>query len=76
YGTTLREQRGAPPEYVPPGWDEWHASVDMAQRYYCPRLNNNGVIDTYPERYVTDVYTSMGTRLVRRATASNQPFFL
>src|SRR3712207_6339468 len=41
-----------PPTEVPPGWDEWHASVDpLTYEYYGARLNENGTLRTYPETY-------------------------
>jgi N-acetylglucosamine-6-sulfatase len=66
-----------PPTEVPPGWDEWHASVDpLTYEYYGARLNENGTLRTYPETYSTDLYARRAEELIARAAARGRPFFL
>ena len=37
-----------PPNEVPPGWNEWYASVDPSTyQFYGYRLNENGVVTSY-----------------------------
>jgi N-acetylglucosamine-6-sulfatase len=66
-----------PPTDVPPGWDEWHASVDpLTYEYYGTRLNENGALRTYPADYSTDLYARRAEELIARAPARGGPFFL
>jgi len=69
------------PLEIPPGWTEWHGSVDPSTyRYYNYTLNENGVLTTYcavpqPSCYQTDVYRDKANEIIRRR-ASEEPFFL
>jgi N-acetylglucosamine-6-sulfatase len=66
-----------PPTEVPPGWDEWHASVDpFTYEYYGTMLNENGTLRTYRSAYSTDLYARRAVELVRRAADGERPFFL
>jgi arylsulfatase A-like enzyme len=66
-----------PPTEVPPGWDDWHASVDpLTYQYYGTMLNENGSLHTYPGRYSTDLYARKAEALIRRAADDERPFFL
>ena len=66
-----------PPTELPPGWDDWHASVDpLTYQYYGTMLNENGSLHTYPERYSTDLYARRAEALIRRAADDERPFFL
>jgi N-acetylglucosamine-6-sulfatase len=66
-----------PPTEVPPGWDEWHASVDpLTYEYNGTRLNENGALRTYPATYSTDLYARRAEELIDRASARGGPFFL
>lgn len=40
--------------YVPPGWDNWHALVGAFHTN--PRINNNGTIETLPGGTILDQY--------------------
>ena len=72
------------PTAVPPGWDEWYASIDgSTYRMYGYTLNENGKLVTYgrfgeenPYAYQTDVYTAKAADFIRRSAPSEQPFFL
>ena len=65
-----------PPTEVPPGWDEWYASVDPSTYLFSGyRLNENGVVSTYA-RYSTDEYAARAVDAVTRLAPSAQPFFL
>jgi len=69
------------PLEIPPGWTEWHGSVDPSTyRYYNYTLNENGVLTTYcavpqPSCYQTDVYRDKANEIIRRRAAEG-PFFL
>ena len=69
------------PLEIPPGWTEWHGSVDPSTyRYYGYTLNENGVLTTYcavpqPSCYQTDVYRDKANEIIRRRTPEG-PFFL
>lgn len=70
------------PAEVPPGWTEWHGSVDPSTyRFYNYTLNENGALTTYcanaaPACYQTDVYSQKAQEIIRRRAAESQPFFL
>jgi N-acetylglucosamine-6-sulfatase len=68
------------PREIPPGWSEWHGSVDpFTFRFYGYMLNENGTLFTAgsdPASYQTDVYAAKADELIRRRAASTQPFFL
>ena len=65
------------PHHVPPGWDEWHGSIDPSTyRYYGYTLNENGTLVTYPRAYSTDLYADRAIELIEDAAAAGEPFFL
>jgi N-acetylglucosamine-6-sulfatase len=65
------------PYHVPPGWDDWHGSVDpFTYEYYGTMLNENGVLRSYPSDYSTDLYAGRAEELIGRAAAGDRPFFL
>ena len=65
-----------PPEEVPPGWSEWYASVDPSTyQFYGYRLNENGVVTSYP-RYSTDEFAQRTVDAVTRLAPSPDPFFI
>jgi N-acetylglucosamine-6-sulfatase len=69
------------PLEIPPGWSEWHGSVDPSTyRYYGYTLNENGVLTTYcavpqPSCYQTDVYRDKANEIIKRRTPEG-PFFM
>lgn len=89
YGVQPRpgETRGGSAQYVPPGWDDWRASIDGGPtpdhpknggtyRYYDTTLNHDGRgFDSYAGEYQTRVYGQLATRVVTRRAASRAPFF-
>ncbi|MDQ3714433.1 MAG: sulfatase [Actinomycetota bacterium] len=62
-------------KYVPPGWDEWHATL-TSDIYEGPRFNNNGAARTYTDQYVTDVVADMAIDFIDTSAAGPDPFFL
>ena len=68
---------------VPPGWSDWHATVDYSTyQMWGYKINDNGRINTYghafderPKLYQTDVLTAKATRIIRRQ-AGRRPLFL
>jgi N-acetylglucosamine-6-sulfatase len=71
------------PADVPPGWNEWHATVDYSTyRMWGYRINDNGRINTYgrpfredPRLYQTDVLTRKAISAMDKAR-EGQPFFV
>jgi N-acetylglucosamine-6-sulfatase len=71
------EDVGSPPTEVPPGWDDWNASVDPSTyRYYGYTLNENGTLRTYERDYSTDLYARRAMDLIDAASGDSRPFFL
>jgi len=74
-----RYGRDTDPREVPPGWDEWYASVDPSTySMYDYTLNQNGALVRYgsaPRDYQTDVYARKAVDFVERS-AGEEPFFL
>ncbi len=68
------------PIEIPPGWGEWHGSVDPSTyRYYNYTLNENGRLVTYgtgAANYQTDVYARKAVDVIGRQVADPRPFFL
>jgi arylsulfatase A-like enzyme len=71
------------PADVPPGWSDWHATVDYSTySMWGYKINHNGRIRTYgrpfaekPALYQTDVLARTAESIVRRHTGS-QPLFM
>ncbi|HWV84645.1 MAG TPA: sulfatase [Capillimicrobium sp.] len=69
---------------VPPGWDEWHGSVDpTSYMMWGYTLNENGTLRTYgsfrdedPALYQADVYRDRAIALIDRWAPRRRPFFL
>jgi N-acetylglucosamine-6-sulfatase len=71
------------PKEIPPGWTDWHTAVgNTGYQYYGYTLNENGVLQTYPQddgtdtSYSTDVYTSKATDFILGRSADPAPFFV
>jgi arylsulfatase A-like enzyme len=68
------------PTEIPPGWSEWHGSVDPSTyRYFGYTLNENGTLATFgsdPASYQTDVYAAKAVDIIRRRVPADQPLFL
>ena len=70
------------PHEVPPGWDEWYATVDpTTYRYYGYTVNENGELRSYgrdhdPRWYSTDFASRRSAGIVERLAPQSQPFFL
>ena len=68
------------PLEIPPGWTEWHGSVDpTTYRYYNYTLNENGALHTYcatpqPSCYQTDVYRDKAVAIIKAHAGS--PLFM
>jgi N-acetylglucosamine-6-sulfatase len=74
--------RMSPPTEVPPGFTDWHGTVDPSTySFYGYTVNENGVLRTYgaarePEFYSTDFFARRASELIASAAPSDQPFFL
>jgi N-acetylglucosamine-6-sulfatase len=65
------------PDYVPPGWTEWHGLLGPSvYSFFGFAINNNGRARTYPGQYETDVLTRLSARFIRTRAHSGRPFFL
>ena len=70
------------PTEVPPGWNDWHGTVDPSTYlYYGYTVNENGTLRAYgaalePEFYSTDFFARRADELIAAAAPSRQPFFL
>jgi arylsulfatase A-like enzyme len=66
--------------YVPPGWDDWHATVDPTTYYsYNFLVNSNGALVQYgssPAEYQTSVLGDLAAASVSRGLATGKPMFL
>ena len=65
------------PDYIPPGWSDWHAAVTAGSMFGFS-LDENGRIREYTGRrnYQTDVYARKATSFIRESSRSPKPFFL
>ncbi len=61
--------------YVPPGWDEWHASLSP-ENYVDPAFNDNGVASTHSGQYITNVVADQSVDFINTSSAGAEPFFL
>jgi N-acetylglucosamine-6-sulfatase len=70
------------PTEVPPGFDDWHGTVDpTTYSFWNYTVNENGVLHTYgaanePEFYSTDFFARRANELIAAAAPSDQPFFM
>ena len=73
--------------YIPPGWDDWHATFAPRGSESCPSctyydysINDNGDVasqGTQDSHYITDVETTRALAFLRGARAAGDaPFFL
>jgi N-acetylglucosamine-6-sulfatase len=62
------------PARVPPGWDDWHAT--MGVNYHVARMYENGTRTVHPNVYVTDYVTDMVDRIITRRLAKPSPLFM
>ncbi len=76
YGSMDPTEYAEGPRYIPPGWNDWHASVGKVMAYYCPTLNDDGKLHRYAGKYQTDLYTHISKRLIAKYSRSKKPFFL
>jgi N-acetylglucosamine-6-sulfatase len=72
------------PADVPPGWSDWHATVDYSTyKMWGYTMNDNGRMHTYgrpfkedPKYYQTDVLSKKAARIVRQNAGGSKPLFL
>lgn len=75
-GKYLNGYGAVDPLEIPPGWSEWHGSVDPSTyRYTGYTLNEDETLTTY-SRYQTDVYAAKAVDVIRRRAPLARPFFL
>jgi N-acetylglucosamine-6-sulfatase len=72
------------PADVPPGWSDWHATVDHSTyNMWGYTINHNGRMKTYgrpfdesPSLYQTDVLAAKATAIVKQRAGGAKPLFL
>jgi N-acetylglucosamine-6-sulfatase len=65
------------PQYIPPGWSDWRASIDpTTYRFLGTQLNVNGTVVDRSGSYQTDVFASITENLVAKYAPAAKPFFL
>jgi N-acetylglucosamine-6-sulfatase len=68
--------KDAPPS-VPPGFNDWHGTVDPSTYNYSNyTVYENGVLRTYPGVYSTDFIAARADELIAAAAPAAQPFFM
>ncbi len=82
------ESTGDSLHYVPPGWDRWLASIDgglpkgdplagQTYDYFDTTISDDGEgFRNFAGRYQTRVYGALSEAIIRRRSASDQPYFL
>lgn len=69
-----------PQTYIPPGWDDWNATVGLTTYHmYDYVINANGVLVPYgsdPSDYQTDVLAQISADFVQQEARTPGPFFL
>jgi N-acetylglucosamine-6-sulfatase len=83
FGKFLNGYGDQEPADVPPGWSDWHATVDYSTyRMWGYTLNDNGRFNTYgspfredPRHYQTDVLAGKALAVINRH-AGRRPLFL
>lgn len=80
YGLNGNSSPKDDPTYIPPGWDDWQASIGQATMYNFT-ISDNGVLVTYgsqPSDYQTDVLAARAGAFITESDTGNdaQPFFL
>jgi arylsulfatase A-like enzyme len=64
------------PTYVPPGWSDWHGTVDPSTyNYVMPTVNNNGHLQQY-HRYNSNVISDISNRLLERPRTAKKPWYM
>ena len=66
---------------IPAGWDEWQGLGEPSNRYFKPRMNENGEIRRHANvdddgNYSTDLFTTKAVRFIESQTGDKPPFFL
>jgi arylsulfatase A-like enzyme len=77
-------ETGDPDTYMPPGWSEWRAAVDVfpfdtAGEQFNYHMIENGTRVAYgstPQDYFSDVVRDHSLRFVKNALENGRPFFL
>ena len=82
------ERSGTSVHYVPPGWDQWLASIDgglpkqhplggQTYHYTDTTISTDGRgFRNFAGRYQTRVYGQLSRGIIRRRAASDRPYFL
>ena len=67
------------PSTVPPGWSDWHVTIDPSTfNYRNWNMNDNGLVSSYPDalhpgEYQTDFYTRRAPELITQGRGAMPP---
>ena len=68
---------GSSSSYVPPGWNDWRASLAGTYHYFRTRISDQGQGTTsLSGRYQTRAYGDVASQMIRKYAALRRPFFL
>ncbi|MFS3130600.1 sulfatase [Nocardioides sp. Bht2] len=71
YGRSPAEKR-----YVPPGWSDWHGSLDPATYNYSKTVTNRNGRVVVDKTYSTDSFAAQTDSMLRKAGRKSSPFYL
>lgn len=79
-GKFINNYGAVKPVLVPPGWEDWHATVSGGN-YFSTRLREsttgaNPVTRLYENQYQADLYADLATDIIRRRVDAGRPLFL
>lgn len=75
-GKYLNGYGEADPREVPPGWDNWHATVRGTYDYDSTHVNENGVVVDHTGEYQADITQRVTEEAITEGVATGQPFFI
>lgn len=76
-GKYINGYTGTDQAQIPPGWDEWYATI--GGHYFDFGVNENGTVVEYPgccDSYEPDVQTSKAVDFIRRTGETGAPFLV
>jgi arylsulfatase A-like enzyme len=83
-GKYLNAYGSKDPTEVPPGWSDWHSTIDpYTYQMWGYKMNDNGIVSTYgdidvedPALYQTDVFRAKAISAIQAHAHESKPFFM